>query len=277
MPVAQEGDDTKMLKQREKELETIIYEKRENVAWITLNRPEVLNAQNDTMRTELSQVLEETRDDDEVYIIVLTGAGDRAFCAGGDISMFPTWTMIDVSKKFTAIKRPGELVRYIPKPVIAMVNGLALGGGCELAMACDIIIASDKARFGQPEINVGVIPGAGGTQILPRLVGEKKAKELIFTGDFISANEALRFGLVNKVVPKDGLREAVEEFVKRLKNKSPAILRFAKIAVNMAFEMPLSVGIKSETDLFAMCFGTEDQKEGARAFLEKRSPDYKGR
>ncbi len=165
----------------------------------------------------------------------------------------------------------------MPKIIIAMVNGLALGGGCELAMACDMIVASENARFGQPEINVGVIPGAGGTQILPRLIGEKKAKELVFTGDFISADEALRLGLVNKVVPADKLKEAVEEIIGKIMKKSPAIMQLAKIAVNKSFETPLSVGMVDEADLFAMCFGTEDQKEGARAFLEKRPPVYKGR
>jgi enoyl-CoA hydratase len=266
-----------MLKQEKREFETIIYEKRENVAWITLNRPEVRNAQNDAMRTELTEALEEARRDDEVYVIVLTGAGDKAFCAGGDISMFPTGTPIEFIKRFAGARRPSELIREIPKPVIGMVNGLALGGGCELAMACDIVIASDNARFGQPETNIGVIPGAGGTQLLPRLVGEKKAKELIFTGDLMSSEEALVFGLVNKVVPAKELRETTQDLVEKLKYKSPAILGFAKMAVNRAFEMPLSIGMKSESDLFAMCFGTEDQKEGVKAFLEKRTAEYRGR
>ena len=158
-----------------------------------------------------------------------------------------------------------------------MVNGLALGGGCEIAMACDMIIAAESAQFGQPEISVGVIPGGTGTQMLPRLVGEKKAKELVLTGDFIAADEALRLGLVNKVVPGDKLREAVDEVINKLKSKSPAILRFAKLAVNKSLETPLSVGIQSEADFFALCFGTADQKEGAKAFLEKRPPKYTGK
>ena len=259
------------------EFETIIYEKKESVAWITLNRPKALNAQNDTMWVEIIQALEQARDDSEVHVIVITGAGDRAFSAGADITMFPYWTPADVTKKFKGVKKPFEFIREIPKPVIAMVNGLALGGGCELAMSCDIILASEDARFGQPEINVGVIPGGGGTQILPRLVGDKKARELIFTGDFISAQEAFRLGLVNKVVPKEKLGEAVEELIGKIKSKSSAILRFAKLALNVSLETPLSVGMASEADLFAMCFGTEDQKEGARAFLEKRAPHYKGK
>jgi enoyl-CoA hydratase len=261
---------------KEGKFQTLIYEKKDNVAWITLNRPEVHNAQNKTLLTELFGALEEARDDDEVHVIVLTGAGDRAFSAGADISMFPSLTPLDVIKEFKFFKTY-ELIREMPKPVIAMVNGFALGGGCELAMACDIIVASDNARFGQPEINIGIFPGAGGTQRLPRLVGEKKAKELIFTGDPVSAEEALRLGLVNKVVPRDKLRESTEELTNKLKSKSMAILRLAKMAINKSLETPLSVGLASEGDLFALCFGTEDQKEGARAFLEKRPPSYKGK
>lgn len=256
--------------------ETIIYEKKDNVAWITLNRPDKLNAQNDALRAEVIAALEQANSDGEVRVIVLTGAGDRAFSAGADISQFPEWQPLNVIQRSKGARRPYTVIREIPKPVIAMVNGLALGGGCELAMACDIIIASDKARFGQPEISVGVIPGGGGTQILPRLVGEKKAKEMVFTGDFISAEEAWRLGMVNRVVPAEKLREAVEEVIAKLKSKSPAILKLAKIAVNRSLETPLSVGMEIENELFAMCFGTQDQKEGARAFLEKRPPEYKG-
>jgi enoyl-CoA hydratase len=256
--------------------ETIIYEKKDEVAWITLNRPDKLNAQNDTVRGEVVAALEQANSDSEVKVIVLTGAGDRAFSAGADIGQFPEWGPLNVIQRSKGAKRPYTVIREIPKPVIAMVNGLALGGGCELAMACDIVIASEKARFGQPEINVGVIPGGGGTQILPRLVGEKKAKEMVFTGEFIPAEEAWRLGMVNKVVPADKLKEAVEEVIEKLKSKSPAILKLAKIAVNKSLETPLSVGMEIENELFAMCFGTQDQKEGARAFLEKRPPNYKG-
>jgi len=257
--------------------ETILYEKKDNVAWITLNRPEKYNAQNQTLRGEVVAALEDAKDDDEVQVIVFTGAGDKAFSAGADISNFVDWTTIGVITLNKGAKRPSNFVREIPKPVIAMVNGLALGGGCELAMSCDMIIASENARFGQPEISIGVIPGGTGTQILPRLVGEKKAREMIFTGDPISAEEALRLGLVNKVVPPDKLRETVDELIKKLKSKSPATLKFAKLAVNKSLETPLSVGIECEADLFAMCFGTQDQKEGAKAFLEKRPPKYTGK
>jgi enoyl-CoA hydratase len=259
------------------ELKTIIYEKKDNVGWITLNRPEARNAQNDPLRAELISALNDARTDNDVILIVITGSGDKAFSAGADISEFPTWTTPMVIQKRKGIKNHYETIRDIPKPVIAMVNGVALGGGCELAMACDIIIASETAKFGQPEVNVGVIPGGGGTQMLPRLVGEKKAKELVFTGDLITAQEALQLGLINKVVPADKLKEAVEELIKKIKSKSPIILKLAKLSLNKSLETPLSVGLTCETDYFAMCFGTEDQKEASKAFLEKRTPKYSGK
>ena len=259
------------------DFETILYDKKDNVAWITFNRPDKLNAQNETLLSEVTAALEKANDDDEVHVIVITGAGDRAFSAGADISMFSKWDPINAIKWTKATRRPYEFIREVPKPVIAMVNGIALGGGTEIAMGCDIVIAAENAIFGQPEISLGLIPGGGGTQMLPRLVGEKKAKELILTGDSITAGEAFRLGLVNKIVPGDKLKEAVDEVIGKLKSKSPAILKFAKLAVNKSLETPLSVGIQSEGDFFALCFGTEDQKEGAKAFLEKRPPRYTGK
>ncbi len=258
------------------ELKNIIFEKKDSLAWITLNRPEVRNAQNDAVRAEISWALENIRDDDSVRIIIITGAGDKAFSAGADISEFPKRAPADILKG-KGVKRMTDLLREIPKPAIAMVNGLALGGGCELAMACDIIIASENAQFGQPEINVGVIPGAGGTQVLPRLVGEKKAKEMVFTGGFISAQEALSWGLINKVVPADKLKDAVLEMAKAMMRHSPIIMKLCKLAINKSLDVPLIVGMDYERDLFAMCFGTEDQKEASKAFLEKRKPSYKGK
>ena len=258
------------------EFKTIGFEKKDSLAWITLNRPEVRNAQNDTVRAEITRALEDCRDDDDVRIIIITGAGDKAFSAGADISEFPKRAPADILKG-KGVKRMTDLLREIPKPAIAMVNGLALGGGCELAMACDIIIASENAQFGQPEINVGVIPGAGGTQVLPRLVGEKKAKEMVFTGGFISAQEALSWGLINKVVPADKLKDAVLEMSKAMMRHSPIILKLCKLAINKSLDVPLTVGMDYERDLFAMCFGTEDQKEASKAFLEKRKPVYKGK
>lgn len=261
------------------QFERLIYEKKDHAAWITMNRPEVRNAQDPLMREELVEALELGRDDDDVYLMVITGAGDH-FCVGGDITGFPknpVEFMEKIGKQTTGKKRPIELTREIPKPIIAMVNGLAVGAGTELAMACDIIIASEDARFGQPEIKAGLIPGGGGTQVLPRLVGEKKAKELVFTGNIIPAEEALRIGLVNKVVPKEKLKESVEELVAVLLQRSPITLKFAKMAINKALETPLSVGLAYESDLCALCFSTEDLKEGAQAFLEKRTPVFKGK
>jgi enoyl-CoA hydratase len=260
----------------EAEYGTIIYEKSGRAAWITLDRPEVLNAQSDELRAEVTLALERASLDDDVHVVVITGAGEKAFSAGADISQFPSRHPVDVVTS-KARRRPYETIREMPKPVIAAVNGLALGGGCELVLACDIVIAADSARFGQPEIRVGVIPGCGGTQVLPRLMGEKRAKEFIFTGRMMDAEEALAYGIVNRVVPPTELREATEQFVADLLRNSPAILRMAKIAVNKSLETPLSVGMSFERDLFAMCFGTDDQKEGAAAFLEKRKPSYTGR
>jgi enoyl-CoA hydratase len=257
--------------------ENILYEKKDNVAWITLNRPQVLNSQSIALLNEVTAALNVAKDDDDVRVIVLTGAGEKAFSAGADINMFIAWSPVDAMLWSKLNKRPYEFIREIPKPVIAMVNGMALGGGCEIAMACDIIIASENASFGQPEVNVGVIPGAGGTQILPRLVGEKKAKEMIFTCDRISAKDALALGLVNKVVPADKLKEAVDEVIAKITSKSPVIMKLAKLAVNRSLEVPLYVGMQSEAEFFGACFSTQDQKEGAKAFLEKRAPKYTGK
>ena len=256
--------------------ETITYKKARNVGWITLNRPENLNVMNDKLRMELIQALELVREDSKVHLIVITGAGDRAFCAGADIGNFTKRSLANQLSSLGETTSVG-LIRGMSKPVIAMVNGLALGIGCELVLACDIAIASEDAQLGLPEVRVGVIPGAGGTQVLPRLIGEKRAKELIFTGRTITAEEALRIGLVNQVVPRKHLRKATEDFVNVLLRRSPIILKFAKLAVNRALESNLSAGLVWERDLFAACLTTEDQKEGARAFLEKRQANYKGR
>ena len=260
----------------EAEYATIIYEKAGRTAWITLNRPDKRNAQSDELRVEMAHALELAGLDEDVQIIVITGSGDQAFSAGADIDEFPTRLLTD-AVAYKSRRRPHEAIRMIPKPVIAMVNGLALGGGCELVLAADLAIAADTAKFGQPEIRVGVIPGCGGTQVLPRLMGEKRAKEFIFTGRMMDADEALSYGIVNQVVPAAELRAATEKLVSDLLRNSPAILKIAKMAVNKSLDLPLTVGMDYERELYAMCFGTADQKEGATAFLEKRKPTYCGR
>jgi len=256
--------------------ETILFKMEDHVAWISLNRPEVLNAVNNKMRYELIHVLEKVRDDDNIHVIVLTGTGNKAFCCGADISEIAQLRSVNQLSRYGRAL-PQKLIRQIAKPVVAVVNGLALGAGCEIVLACDIAIASENAKFGVPEIKIGVIPGAGGTQILPRLIGEKRAKELLFTGRTVTAPEALQIGLVNQVVPQEKLIEEAKKFIGILLNRSPVILRIAKLAANRALETTLMSGLDCEADLFALCFGMEDLKEGVKAFMEKRNPNFIGR
>jgi len=268
-----------MVKNDFKDFSRIIYKKDGHIGWIILNRPEVKNAQDPITREELVQALTLGRDDSDVYLIVITGKGEN-FCAGGDITDFPKNSvefMERIGLQVLGKKRPVDMIREIPKPVIAMVKGLALGAGMELALACDIIVASEDAKFGQPEIKVGLIPGGGGTQILPRLIGEKKAKEMIFTGKVITAKSAFDMGLVNMVTPPDRLKEGVDQLTSDLLRKSPLLLKFAKMAVNKVFELPLSQGLAYESNLCAICFDTDDLKEGVKAFKEKRPPSFKGK
>src|SRR5918912_2123704 len=256
--------------------ETLLLEKRGRVAIITINRPEKRNALNIRTREEGAVLLESLRDDDGVGVVVFTGAGDKSFIAGADIGEFAGRTALtqrDVMlgrSLFTAIDS-------FPKPVIAMINGYCLGGGCELALACDLRIASETASFGQPEINLGIIPGGGGTQRLTRLVGEGKAMELILTGEIINAQTAYNIGLVNMVVPAADLEGKTMELANRIAEKSPIALRMAKEAVKLASRSNLDEGLRREVDLFALCFSSEDKDEGVRAFLEKRKPVFKGK
>lgn len=256
--------------------ETLLLEKRDRVAIITINRPDKLNALNIKTREEGAALLDELRNDDSVGVVVFTGAGEKSFVAGADIAEFAgrtSMTQRDVMMSrslFTAIDS-------FPKPVIAMINGFCLGGGCELALACDIRIASENASFGQPEIKLGIIPGGGGTQRLTRLVGEGKAMELILTGDFIDAKTALSLGLVNHVVPLDQLQTKTMEIASRIADKGPIALQLAKESVKIASRSNLDEGLRREVDLFALCFSTEDKDEGVSAFLEKRKPAFKGK
>jgi len=249
----------------------------ERVALLVFDLPgEPVNKFTKAARAEFGALLDAFERDPAVRAVVLLSGKMDAFSAGADIDEFPTRSL-NAAVVNKARRRPHETIRLLPKPVIASVNGLALGGGCELVLASDLAIAADTAKFGQPEIRVGVIPGCGGTQVLPRLMGEKRAKEFIFTGRMMEAGEALQYGIVNKVVPAAELRAATEKLVGDLLRNSPAILKIAKMAVNKSLDLPLTVGMDYERELFAMCFGTEDQKEGAKAFLEKRKPTYTGR
>ena len=255
--------------------ETLLVERRGRVAVITINRPQKLNALNIQTRAEGAAALEELREDESVRVVVITGAGEKAFVAGADISEFEGRTAVSQRDVMTA-RSLFTAVDTFPKPVIAMINGFCLGGGCELALSCDIRVASEAARFGQPEINLGIIPGGGGTQRLTRLVGEGKAMELILTGDMIDAQTAYNLGLVNLVVPAADLEAKTLELANRIAEKSPVALRMAKEAVKTAARANLDEGLRREIDLFALTFSSQDKDEGVRAFLEKRKPDFKG-
>jgi enoyl-CoA hydratase len=226
-------------------------------------------------RAEGAAALDELREDESVRVVVITGAGEKAFVAGADIAEFEGRTAVTQRDVMTA-RSLFTAVDTFPKPVIAMVNGFCLGGGCELALSCDIRVASETARFGQPEINLGIIPGGGGTQRLTRLVGEGKAMELILTGDMIDAQHAYNLGLVNLVVPAADLEAKTMELANRIAEKSPVALRMAKEAVKTAARANLDEGLRREIDLFALTFSSQDKDEGVRAFLEKRKPDFKG-
>ncbi len=254
--------------------EAILFEKENGILWARFNRPDALNAINEKVVEGLEELVRKVKEKRDIRVVVLTGSG-KAFCAGADIKMFLR------SDTFTArniIERLGKVLEEIEDlevPVIAAVNGFALGGGCEIAMACDIIVASDKAVFGQPEINIGIIPGAGGTQRLARLIGWKKAMELCLTGERLAATEAEKLGLVNRVVPHENLENEVKNLAQVIAEKSPIAVTLVKQAVNRGFKMDLAEGIMYERDLFALSFSSEDAKEGMTAFVEKRIPEFR--
>lgn len=252
--------------------ENIIFEKEENIAVITFNRPEAMNALNNQTRAEFGQAIKDVAGDDEIKVLILTGSG-KSFVAGSDIKEFNKTTPFVAHN----IMRLGEMVEKLEKPVIAAVNGFCLGGGCEIAMGCDIIIASEKAKFGQTEINIGIIPGGGGTQRLQRIVGPYRAKEMIFTGEIIRAEEADRIGLVNRVVPMDELMPAAKELAGKIAAKSAAALKLAKTAINRGMQTNLESGLKYEYELYSISLSLEDKEEGVNAFLEKRAPKFVGR
>lgn len=258
------------------EFETISIEKIEKTAILTISRPEKLNALSSKVHVEAVKALSDLRNDDDVRVLVLTGAGERAFVAGADISEFDDKSPIVQKNEFQASTLFNSLDTF-PKPVIAMVNGFCLGGGNELALACDIRLCSENARFSQPEINLGLIPGGGGTQRLTHLVGEGRSMEMILTGDMIDAETAYRIGLVNHVYAADELRAKTLEMAAKISEKAPVALQLAKEAVKLASRSTLDEGLRREIDLFSICFSTEDMREGVSAFLEKRKPVFKGK
>jgi enoyl-CoA hydratase len=250
----------------------MLFEKEGNVAILTFNRPDARNAVNDQVRAEFAAAIADVEADDNIRVMILTGNG-KAFASGVDIKEFSKTTPYHAHNLY----RLGERVEKLSKPVIAAVNGFCLGGGNEIAMGCDIIIASEKAKFGQPEINIGIIPGGGATQRLPRLIGVCRAKELIFTGDIITAEEAFKLGLVNRVVPEDKLMETAKEIAKKIAIKSSAALKLAKQAINYGMQTSLETGLKYEYELYSLSLSLEDKAEGVNAFLEKRDPKFVGR
>jgi enoyl-CoA hydratase len=256
--------------------ETLLLSIEERVATIVVNRPEKRNALNAAVRRELVEALDALRDEPEVRVVVLTGAGDKAFIAGADIGEFAERTPLE-QRAVMEGRRVFDVIAAYPKPTIAMINGFALGGGCEVALACDLRIAARSARLGQPEIKLGILPGGGGTQRLPRLVGFGRAMRLILTGELIGAEEAERIGLVDLVVDDAELIARTGELARTLAGYSPVALKLAKDAVRATLEMPLSAGLAFERELFVTAFSSEDRVEGIRAFLEKRSPEFRGR
>src|SRR5712692_4605425 len=258
-------------------LENLLYEKKGAIAYVTLNRPKVLNALNQGTWENLRTAFEDARDDAAVRGVILTGAGDKAFIAGADISELAQVTAVEAEKSSTYGQEVLNLVENLGKPVIAAVNGFALGGGCETAMACTIRVASENAKFGQPEVTLGIIPGGGGTQRLPRLVGKGRALQLILSGGMISAQEAYRIGLVNEVVPAADLITRVEAILHQIFANAPIAVQYSLEAVHKGLETSQDEGLALEASLFGLCAGTEDKKEGTQAFLQKRAPQFQGR
>ena len=256
------------------EFQNLLVEITDGIAVVTVNRPKSLNALNSATLTELDACFAALEENEEVKVLILTGSGGKSFVAGADIS-----EMVDLSpaegRKFSFLARQAfKHLEDMDKPTIAAVNGFALGGGCEIAMACDVTVASENAKFGQPEVGLGTIPSFGGTQRLPRLIGKKRAKELIFTGDMINAQEAYRIGLVNHVVPQAEFLDYCKAMAGRMMKNAPFAVTLAKQAINMGLDTDLGSGLTLEANLFGLTFATEDKKEGMSAFLEKRKEKH---
>jgi enoyl-CoA hydratase len=257
-------------------LANVAYEKKGGIAYVTINRPKVLNALNTPTWTDLRTAFEDARDDSMVRGVILTGAGDKAFIAGADISELAHVSAVQAEQSSRFGQKVLDLIENFGKPVVAAVNGFALGGGCETAMACTIRIAVETAKFGQPEVSLGLVPGGGGTQRLPRLVGKGRALQLILSGEMISAQEAHRIGLINEIVPAADLITRAEAILKRIASNAPIAVKYALDAVNKGLETSQSEGLALEASYFGLCAATEDKAEGTSAFLQKRAPQFKG-
>lgn len=258
------------------EYENIIFEKKNGIGYVTVNRPEALNALNDSVIEELDSVFRAIDRDDEVRVVIITGAG-RAFVAGADIAQMSRLDGSEGRVMSMRGQKVMEFIEFMDKPVIAAVNGFALGGGNELSMACDIRIASEAAKFGQPEVNLGIIPGYGGTQRLPRLVGKGMAKKLIYSAEMIDAEEAYRIGLVDEVVSAEELMEAAEKLAKTIMSKAPIAIKMAKVAINNGMNTDLKTGVQFEAEAYTSTFVSEDRVEGMKAFVEKRPAEFKNK
>jgi enoyl-CoA hydratase len=258
-------------------LENVLYEKKGAIAYVTLNRPKVLNALNRRTWEDLQTAFEDAGKDSAIRGVILTGAGDKAFIAGADIGELSQVTAVEAEESSTFGQGVLNLIENLGKPAVAAINGFALGGGCETAMACTIRVANANAKFGQPEVKLGILPGGGGTQRLPRLVGKGRALQLILSGEMISAQEAYRIGLVNEVVPAADLIPRAEAILKQILANAPLAVRCSLEAVNKGLETSQTEGLALEAAFFGLCAGTEDKQEGTRAFLEKRAPLFQGR
>jgi enoyl-CoA hydratase/carnithine racemase len=258
-------------------LANVKYEKMGSIAYVTVNRPKVLNALNTPTWTDLQAAFEDAKADASVHGVILTGAGDKAFIAGADIGELANVDAYDAEESSRFGQGVLDLIENLGKPVIAAINGFALGGGCETAMACTIRIAAEHAKFGQPEVKLGLLPGGGGTQRLPRLVGKGRALQLILTGETISAQEAYRIGLVNEVVPAANLIARAETILKQISANAPIAVKFSLEAANKGMDTSQAEGFALEASYFGICAATEDKKEGTSAFLEKRAPQFHGR
>lgn len=257
--------------------DNILYEKRNSIAYVTVNRPKVLNALNMATMSDLRSAFQDARDDSSIRVVLLTGSGEKAFIAGADIGELQKLSPVEAKEYTHRGQSVLDLIENLGKPVIACINGFALGGGCEVAMACTMRLASDNARLGQPEVKLGLVPGYGGTQRLPRLVGKGMAMQLNLTGEMITAQEAHRIGIVNEVVPSAELLPRAEAIAAKIVANAPLAIRYCMEAVNKGLDMTLAEGLFLEATLFAVTCATEDKKEGTSAFLEKRAPNFHGK